>query len=167
MAGVLRIADAQAWVDAHGGSLTPDALAGELLTRFPLLAPQDYAGLLERASLGSEATGAQPRDGGEPPSLAADRVLADASHTLPFNAAVIRARELIIFCDGLEEAGEWDRYIGRARAAARDVIDLAEVAEAERSARVAAFEERDRWRAVALSYSRRAQEEDDEEPGPE
>lgn len=145
MVGVERIAEAQAWVDAHGRRLAPDALAGELLERFGSLGPQDYAALLERAGLRLE------------PAFPAEE------ETDP----VTRARELIIFCDGLEEAGEWDRYIGRARMVARDVLALATMAADERSAREAAFAERDRWQAVALSYSRRAQVEDDEEPGPE
>jgi hypothetical protein len=169
MAGVLRIADAQAWVDVHGGSLTPDALAGELLTRFPLLAPQDYAGLLERVAALVEAEAPKssrfesgsPRPDGDGPAEVGGRGPGQAHPGTPQS----RARDLMLVCDGLEEAEGWDGYIARSRMAARDVIELAEALEAERSARKAAFAERDRWKATALAYSLRAQDDDDE-PGP-
>jgi hypothetical protein len=54
-----------------------------------------------------------------------------------------RARELIEFCAGLDEAGLHE-VARRSRMVARDVLDLADGLAAERSARVAIQEQRDR-----------------------
>jgi hypothetical protein len=48
-----------------------------------------------------------------------------------------RARELIVFCDGFDEAGVVPGFTCRARSVARDVRELGEALAAERSARVA------------------------------
>lgn len=58
-----------------------------------------------------------------------------------------RARELIVFADGLEEGGLVD-YARRARMVARDALDAIAELDAERSARRALQAERDRLRAM-------------------
>jgi hypothetical protein len=50
--------------------------------------------------------------------------------------AIERARELIVFADGVEEAG-LPQYASRARMVAHDALELAEQLDAERSARQA------------------------------
>jgi hypothetical protein len=53
------------------------------------------------------------------------------------------AADLIVFADGLEQGGFHD-YAQRARVVARETIWLADMLQAERSARVAMQEARDR-----------------------
>jgi hypothetical protein len=49
-----------------------------------------------------------------------------------------RARELIAFCDGFDEGGLYPEFTRRARMVARDMLELADQVDAERSARRAA-----------------------------
>ncbi len=58
-----------------------------------------------------------------------------------------RARAFIEFCDGLEEAGLVD-YARRGRLLARDVLELAGMLEAERSARRQFQERAERLQAI-------------------
>ncbi len=58
-----------------------------------------------------------------------------------------RARDLIIFCDGLEHAGFAD-FSQRARVVARDLLKAAQDLRAERSVRVSIQAERDRLRRL-------------------
>jgi hypothetical protein len=58
-----------------------------------------------------------------------------------------RARELVVFCDGAEEAGLVG-YARRARVVARDVLELVVALEGERSARVAMQEARDQLQEI-------------------
>jgi isopentenyl diphosphate isomerase/L-lactate dehydrogenase-like FMN-dependent dehydrogenase len=58
-----------------------------------------------------------------------------------------RARDLIVFADGVEEAG-FRMYAQRARAVADDLLRVAGDLRAERSVRVAIQTERDRLRAM-------------------
>jgi hypothetical protein len=58
--------------------------------------------------------------------------------------AIGAARDLILFADGVQEgAGGFPELARRARVAARDVLELAEQLDAERSARVAMQKARD------------------------
>lgn len=62
-----------------------------------------------------------------------------------------RARELIVFADGVELGG--DQFVGyarRARAVARDVLELAEQLESARSMNDALVAERDRLRGLLV-----------------
>jgi hypothetical protein len=64
--------------------------------------------------------------------------------------AVRRARELLTFADGVEEAG-LVRFAQKSRVVARDALDLAEQLSAERSARVAMQAARDRCLALLMA----------------
>jgi hypothetical protein len=61
-----------------------------------------------------------------------------------------RARDLIVFADGVEEAG-LRVYAQRARVVADDLLRIAADLRAERSARLSIQQERDRLRAQTLS----------------
>jgi hypothetical protein len=63
-----------------------------------------------------------------------------------------RARDLITFADGLEEGGFPD-YASRARATARDALELAEQLEAARSMNDALHADRDRLRNLLAQGS--------------
>jgi len=58
---------------------------------------------------------------------------------------VERARALIAFADGVEQAG-WIDYARRARDVARDVLELAERLDATSDSLRAVTADRDRWR---------------------
>jgi len=60
------------------------------------------------------------------------------------------AREFIVFCDGLEEAGQ-RVYAQRGRVVADDLLRIAGELRAERSARVAIQAERDRLREIVAA----------------
>ena len=59
--------------------------------------------------------------------------------------AADQARELLVFADGIEDAGH-PELARRSRVVARDTIWLVEQLEAERAARIRMTEDRDRWR---------------------
>ncbi len=65
-----------------------------------------------------------------------------------------RARDLIIFCDGLEHAGFAD-FSQRARTVARDLLKAAHDLRAEQSARVSIQAERDRLRDMLSARAAR------------
>lgn len=55
------------------------------------------------------------------------------------------ARALILFADGMEEAG-YSEYARRARVVAHATLELTDQLHAERAARRAVEDDRDRWR---------------------
>lgn len=61
--------------------------------------------------------------------------------------AARKAQELIVFCDGLEQAG-YETYAHRARWVARETFWLAEQLHVERAARESLIAERDRLMAL-------------------
>lgn len=160
----VRVAEAEAWVDAHGWMLPDDELVGQLLGRFPMLSPDDYARLLERGErlAAAEASGTDPvREDTDPVREADGALVEPEAVAAPSGSASARAHDLILFCDGLE-AGGLDEYAHRARDVAREVVELEQSLAGERSLRVALQAERGRWQAIALGYSRLV----NEEPGP-
>jgi hypothetical protein len=66
-----------------------------------------------------------------------------------------RARDLIVFCDGFDEAARYPGFTRRARAVARDLLDALDQLDAERSARIAIQERAERLQAIV---GRRADE---------
>lgn len=62
-----------------------------------------------------------------------------------------RASELMLFCDGAEDAG-MAAYARRGRDVARDTLRLLRELEAERSARQAVQAQRDRYDKQATTY---------------
>ncbi len=65
-----------------------------------------------------------------------------------------RARDLIVFCDGLEHAGFQD-FSQRARMVARDLLKAVHDLRMEQSARVAIQAERDRLRDMLSARAAR------------
>ena len=63
-----------------------------------------------------------------------------------------RATEMIVFADGLEEAG-LVVYAQRARCVCRDILTIAGDLRAERSARVAIQKQRDAFARMAMKYA--------------
>jgi hypothetical protein len=59
-----------------------------------------------------------------------------------------RALELIVFCDGLDDAGQFPDLARRARAVARDLLETLDMLEAERSARRAMQERCEAQQAI-------------------
>ncbi|HEX6762892.1 MAG TPA: hypothetical protein VF094_08840 [Gaiellaceae bacterium] len=69
--------------------------------------------------------------------------------TKPEQAAADRADELILFSDAMEDAGH-PELARRSRLAARDVLDLARMLEAERSARRSLQARNAEWERIVL-----------------
>ena len=62
------------------------------------------------------------------------------------------ARDLIVFADGVEDAGQ-RAYAQRARVVARDLLRIADDLRAERSARASIQAERDRLRSLLSRHA--------------